>query len=134
MFLTVVDVISRASGYQLLGTYEVMGLALAIVVGFGLPRASLDKAHVYMEFLVERLPKTFQKVMNTFTRLLCIFLFILLGYNLITVGAEFQKSGELSSTLKIPFFPVPYAEGICCLILCLVFIYDIIIIWRKENE
>jgi len=134
MLLTVVDVLGRAIGHPVQGTYEVIGLCLAIVVGFGLPKVSLDKAHVFMEFLVDRFGPAGRKVMNTFTRLLSLGIFMLIGYNLLTVGIEFRKAGEVSSILRIPFFPVPFAEGICCFVLCLVFLGDIVRIWRDQYE
>ena len=57
MFLTVADVLMRAGGRPIMGTYEIVGLLLAIVIGFGIPRVSLDRGHVYMEFLLERIPR-----------------------------------------------------------------------------
>jgi TRAP-type C4-dicarboxylate transport system permease small subunit len=134
MFLTVADVFGRAVGHPVQGTYEVIGLCLAVVVGFGLPKVSLDKAHVFMEFLVERFGPAGKKVMLTFTRVLSFAIFTLIGYNLLTVGIEFRKAGEVSSILRIPFFPVPFAEGICCFVLCLVFLGDIVRIWRDQYE
>ena len=134
MFLTVADVLGRATGHPVQGSYEVIGLSLAVVVGFGLPKVSIDKAHVFMEFLVDRFGPAGRKVMNTFTRALSLAIFLLIGYNLITVGTELHASGEVSSILKIPFFPVPLAEGLCCFILCLVFVCDIVRIWRGQYE
>jgi len=134
MFLTVADVLGRATGHPIQGTYEIIGLCLAVVVGFGMPKVSLDKAHVFMEFIVDRFGATGRKVMNTLTRTLSLAIFLLIGYNLLTQGIEFRASGEVSSILRIPFFPVPFAEGICCFVLCLVFIGDIVRIWRDQYE
>ena len=134
MFLTVADVLGRATGHPVQGTYEVVGLTLAVVVGFGMPKVSLDKAHVFMEFIVERFGPAGRKMMNTFTRTLSFTIFLLIGYNLLTQGVEFRTAGEVSSILRIPFFPVPFAEGICCFILCLVFVGDIVRIWRETYE
>ena len=134
MFLTVADVGLRALGHPILGTYEIVGLALALVIGFGIPRVSMDRGHVFMEFVVEKLPRNGKMIMNTFTRILCIILFILIGYNLFSVGNEFHMSGEVSPTLKLPFFPVAYGVGVCCFIEVLVFVNDIIRIWRGQYE
>jgi TRAP-type C4-dicarboxylate transport system permease small subunit len=134
MFLTVADVLMRAGGHPIIGTYEIVGLALALVIGFGIPKVSMDRGHVYMEFIVERLSPRWRAIMNTFTRILCIGLFILIGYNLFGVGNEFHTSGEVSPTLKLPFFPVAYGVGVCCFIECVVFILDIIRIWRGHYE
>lgn len=134
MFLTVADVILRAFGHPILGTYEIVALSLALVIGFGIPKVSLDRGHVYMEILVDKLGGTGKAVLHTFTRLLCLFLFLLIGYNLFSVGTEFHLSGEVSSTLKLPFFPVAYGVGVCCFIECLVFVLDIVKIWRGQYE
>ncbi|MDR2018772.1 MAG: TRAP transporter small permease [Syntrophobacterales bacterium] len=134
MFLTVADVLMRAGGRPILGTYEIVGLALAIVIGFGIPSVSMDRSHVYMEFLLDKMPGNWRQIFNTFTRLLCIFLFIIIGYNLFSVGNEFHTSGEVSPTLELPFFPVAYGVGVCCFIEVLVFVNDIIKIWRGQYE
>ena len=134
MFLTVADVLMRAGGRPILGTYEIVGLALALVIGFAIPKVSMDRGHVFMEFLVEKLPANWRAVFNTFTRVLCIVLFIIIGYNLFSVGNEFHTSGEVSPTLKLPFFPVAYGVGVCCFIEVLVFVNDIIKIWRGQYE
>jgi len=134
MFLTVADVLMRAGGHPILGTYEMVALSLAIVIGFTIPKVSLERANVYMEILLEKLSKRNRAIMNTFTRILCILLFAIVGYNLFLIGNEFHTSGEVSSTLKIPFFPIPYFVGVCCFIECFVFIFDIVKIWRGEYE
>jgi TRAP-type C4-dicarboxylate transport system permease small subunit len=132
MMLTVADIFGRAFGRPILGTYEIVSLTLGLVIGFGIPKVSLDRGHVFMEFLIEKLTPNGKKVMHTFTRLLCLGLFILIGYNLFTVGAEFHASGEVSPTIKLPFFPVAYGIGVCCWLECFVFMYDIAKIWRDE--
>jgi hypothetical protein len=71
--------------------------------------------------------------MKIFTRLLCVGLFVFIGYNLFSVGAEFRTSGEVSQTLRLPFFPVAYGVGVCCFLECIVFILQILKLWRGEH-
>ena len=134
MFLTVADVLLRAGGHPILGTYELVSLSLAIVIGFSIPKVSLDRGHVYMEILLDKLSKRDKAIMNTFTRLLGIILFAIIAYNLMLIGKEFHASGEVSSTLKLPFFPISYFVGICCFIECFVFLFDIVKVWRGQYE
>jgi len=134
MFLTVADVLMRAVGRPILGTYELVSLSLAIVIGFTIPKVSLDRGHVYMEILLEKLSKRDKAIMNTFTRMLGLILFAIIGYNLFLIGNEFRTSGEVSSTLKLPFFPISYFVGVCCFIECFVFMFDIAKIWRGKYE
>ena len=134
MCLTVADVLMRAGGHPILGTYELVSLSLAIVIGFTIPKVSLDRGHVYMEILLEKLSKRDKAIMNTFTRMLGLILFAIIGYNLLLIGNEFRASGEVSSTLKLPFFPISYFVGVCCFIECFVFMFDIAKIWRGKYE
>src|SRR5512136_840304 len=71
MLLTVADVLLRAGGHPIIGTFEIVALLLALVIGFGIPQVSLDRGHVYMDFLLVKLSKRSRDVMNTFTRMLC---------------------------------------------------------------
>ena len=134
MLLTVADVFLRGFSRPIIGTYEIVALSLGLVIGFGIPQVSLDRGHVYMEMLVNVLSKRNRAIVNTITRLLCIFIFILIAYNLFSIGNEFKASGEVSPTIKIPFFPMAYGIGICCFVECFVFIIDIIKIWRGTYE
>ena len=134
MCLTVADVLLRAVGRPILGTYELVSLTLAIVIGFTIPKVSLDRGHVYMEILLEKLSTRDKAIMNTFTRILGIVLFAIIGYNLLVIGYEFHTSGEVSSTLKLPFYPISYFVGVCCFIECFVFMFDIAKIWRGQYE
>jgi TRAP-type C4-dicarboxylate transport system permease small subunit len=134
MLLTVADVLLRAGGHPIIGTFEIVALMLALVIGFGIPQVSLERGHINMDFLLEKLPGRAKNVLNTFTRVLCLMLFGFIGYNLFNVGARFHASGEVSPTIQIPFYPVAYGVAICCLLECCVFLFDIVKIWRGQYE
>jgi TRAP-type C4-dicarboxylate transport system permease small subunit len=86
-----------------------------------------------MDFLLVKLAKGNQNVLCVMTRIICILLFAFIGFNLFLVASEFRASGEVSQTLRIPFYPVAYGVGVCCFLECLVFVCDIIKIWREET-
>src|SRR4030042_3985738 len=96
MLLTVADVLLRAGGHPIIGTYEIVALLLAVVIGFGIPQVSLDRGHVYMEFLLQKFSQSGRNVMNTLTRVLCLILFAFIGVNLFSVGAAFRASAYVS--------------------------------------
>ena len=134
MCITVVDVLGRATGHPVMGTYEIVGLTGAVVIGFAVPFTSWDKGHIYMEFVLDRLSKSHRNLLLIFTRLLCIVLFIFIGYNLLQVAADYRRAGEVSATLLIPIFPVAYGVAVCCFIECAVFLCDIVRIWEGTYE
>ena len=132
MLLTVADVMLRIVSRPILGTYEIVSILLAVVIGFSIPKVSLDNGHVYMEFLIERLSRRNRSIMFTFTRILCIVLFLLIGYNLFSIANEFRLSGEVTPTIQLPFYPAAYGVGVCCFLECFVFAFDILKIWKKQ--
>jgi len=44
MLLTVADVLLRAGGHPIIGTFEIVALLLALVIGFGIPQMKEIKA------------------------------------------------------------------------------------------
>jgi TRAP-type C4-dicarboxylate transport system permease small subunit len=64
--------------------------------------------------------------MNILTRVICIIIFIAIGYNLFVYATGLLVSGEVTPTRQIPFYPVVYGLGFACFVQCLVLIADII--------
>jgi TRAP-type C4-dicarboxylate transport system permease small subunit len=134
MLLTVTDVILRALRKPIVGTYELVALAGAVVIGFSLPFTSWMRGHIFVDFFVARFSKKVQNIFNIATRCLVIILFVLIGWNLFKYAMDLQKSGEVSLTLQVPFYPVAFGIGICCFTLCLVMFCDIVKIFGGEYE
>jgi len=134
MLLTVTDVIMRAAGHPLVGTFEVVALLLALVIGFTIPKVSFDRGHIRVDLVIEAVSKRTRDVMNTLTRLVCLALFIIISVNLFSVAGELRASGEVSPTIQLPAYPIAYGVAVCCCIQCLVFVLDIVKIWTGEYE
>jgi TRAP-type C4-dicarboxylate transport system permease small subunit len=126
ILLTVADVILRSFRRPIVGTYELVGFAGAVVMGFSIPFTSWVKGHIFVDLLILKLPQKVTKIVDVLTRCLGMGLFLILGWNLIGLGAVLHKAGEVSSTLEIPFYPLVYGLGICCFIECLVLLCDIL--------
>jgi TRAP-type C4-dicarboxylate transport system permease small subunit len=134
MLLTIADVGLRILGRPIVGTYELVGLAGALAIGLSLPLTSWVRGHIYVDSFVARLPRLPRAILNVATRLLVLALFLLIGWNLIRYAMDLRSAGEVTPTLRVPFFPIPLAVGLSCLIECLVMVADIVKIFRKEYE
>jgi TRAP-type C4-dicarboxylate transport system permease small subunit len=124
MLLTSLDVILRYLGRPIPGTYDLVSLGAAFVLGFAIPRTSLDKTHVSVDILVERFPDK-KRFFDIGTRMLGFFFFFLLGWNLIKMGISFARTGDSTQTLSLPFYPIAFALGICAFMECIVLLSDI---------
>jgi TRAP-type C4-dicarboxylate transport system permease small subunit len=134
MMLTVVDVFLRVFGKPLVGTYELVAIAGAIVVGFAIPQTSLDKGHINVDFLIENRGEFIKKVFSIITRLFGIILFALIAWNLFLKANHLYKAGDVSLTLQIPYYPAAYGLAFCALIECFVLITDIFMIFDSGEK
>jgi TRAP-type C4-dicarboxylate transport system permease small subunit len=125
MGLTVADVALRFFGKPITGSYELMAVAGAIVIGMAIPKTSLDRGHIVVDMLVERGSARAQKAMFIVTRIPGIVLFAALTYYLIYKGYALYQSKEISLVLGIPYYPVVYLLAFCCIIECAVLVADI---------
>jgi TRAP-type transport system small permease protein len=132
MLLTTCDVVLRYLGHPILGSYDLVSFGAAFVIGFALPGTSWDKMHITVDVLVEKIPER-RFLVDIVTRVMALALFVLLGWNLTTLGAGFFKTGEETLTIGIPLFPVAFALGFCAFLQCFALVGEMvkIVLQRK---
>lgn len=134
MLLTTADVVMRSFGHPIIGTYELVGLGGAVVLGFAIPITSWIRGHIFVDTFYKKCSMPMQKAMNIATRLISMILFVLIGWNLFKLGYELYTAGEVTLTRHLPFYPVAYGLAVCCFVQCLVLIGDIIKILGARYE
>ena len=134
MLLTIADVALRILGRPIVGTYELVALAGAVAIGLSLPLTSWVRGHIYVDSFVARLPRVPRAVLTIATRLLVLALFFLIGWNLLKYALDLRSVGEVTPTLRVPFFPVILGVGVSCLVECLVMVADIVKILGNKYE
>ena len=122
--LTCADVILRLFRHPILGTYEIVGFLGAAVAAFAMAHTTLHRGHVAVEVLVLALAPRIRMVVYLITQLLSIGLFALIAWECLRFGNDFRASGEVSLTLRVPFFPVLYGISLSSLVVCLVLLVD----------
>jgi len=134
ILLTVADVVLRYFKKPIIGTYEMVGLSGAIIIGFSLPFTSMMKGHVNVDFLTQKLPPKGRKIFSFVTKCLGIILFLIIGWNLFILGMDFQKVGEVTPTRHLPIYPVLYGVGVCCFFESFVLLVDVMKILGGKDE
>ena len=123
--LTFADIVMRYFGSPIPGVYEVvgfLGIALAALI---LPRSSLLKAHVAVDFVTEKLSGKARMVVKIITRVLVTLFFIITAWYLVGMAQSFIDTRSVTMTLKIPFYPVVYVMVFSFLVQGIVSIYQI---------
>lgn len=134
ILITVADVVGRFFGRPIPGTFELVCLAGGILICFSIPLTSWARSQIQVEFLVMKLPPLTRKILTVVTKCLGIVLFLLIAWHVILLGNDLKESGEVSIVLRMPFYPVAYAIGLCSFFQCLVLLGDIVKIVGGKND
>ena len=106
------------------GSYEIFELMMAIPVGFSLLYCALNKQHVVVDLITNRLPPRIAVVCEVFAEIIGFTTWALIAY----AGTElFFENGlsEVSETLEVPYLPFRAIWSFCLFLFCLTYIFDI---------
>ena len=135
MVLTCADVFMRyLFNSPITGTYDLVGLLGAVLAAFAMPYTMLKKGHVAVEILIQSLSRGKQLVIETFSHLLGISLFLVLVWQAILLSRDMKAAGEVTPTLLLPFYPIVYCMAVCFLGLCLAILVNLLHIWMKRAK
>ncbi len=126
VFLTTADVIGRAFGYPILGTYEIVGILGGVVIGFVTPITSWRRGHVFVDFLTLKVGQKGKNGIDIITRAVAIALFLVVGGSIMKIAANLREAGEVSATIELPLYPIAYAVGAALFVLAFVLFCDIL--------
>jgi len=125
MLLTCADVVMRRSfNHPIPGTYEIVGLLGALLISFALAYTTAQKGHIAVEFLVQRLSKKIQRVIDAVNQLLGIMLFVIVAWQSVLYAMDLKESGEVSMTVQMPIHPFVFGIAIGCALVSLVLALD----------
>jgi len=113
MGVTCTDVILRRFGRSLTGATDLLSLAGGITIAAALPYTTAVKGHVAIEYFFHKLSRRWRIVVDTLARLLAMGLFGLLSVASIRYGLAKWRAGEVTPTLEVPVFWVPWFIALC---------------------
>ncbi len=126
MLLVVGNILGRLVWKPIYGTFDFVGFLGAILVALALAYCALKKGHIAVELIMMRLPERVQGIIGILTHMLSLGIFVLITWQCIVLGNDMRRSGELSMTALVPFYPYLYAIAFGCGLLCIVILIDII--------
>ena len=135
MVLSCADIFMRyIFNRPITGTYDVVGLSGAVLVSFALPYTMLKKGHVAVEILVQSLSRGKRLVIETFSHLLGISLFLVLVWQALLLSRDMKAAGEVTPTVHLPFYPIVYCMALCFFILSLAIVVNLLHVWTKRAK
>ncbi len=123
---TCADVVLRRFGCPVKGAYDIVKIAGAISLATAMPYTTAVKGHVAIEYFFHKLNRIGRIIVDSICRSLGIALFAFLGWRSILYGNDLQANQQVTQTLQLPIFWLPWVIGFCCFVVMLVIGYNLI--------
>jgi TRAP-type C4-dicarboxylate transport system permease small subunit len=126
VFLTCTNIFLRAIWAPVKGTYELMGFFGAIVTAFALGYTQMKRGHVGIDLVVNQFSPRTRKILNGINYFICMIFFALAGWQIAKWATTLWKTGEITETLRIIFYPFTFGVALGCIVLALVLLVDLL--------
>jgi TRAP-type C4-dicarboxylate transport system permease small subunit len=125
VLVTSAEVVLRLFRLSLTGAYDIVRIAAAISIAAALPYTTAIKGHVAIEYFFHKLGRRGRIVVDALMRLGGMALFSLLAWGCVDYGNSLRAKGEVSMTLQLPVFWVPYVLAASCVLVVLIKVYHL---------
>jgi len=126
MSITCLDVILRIFRYSFIGAFDIVKIAGALTIAAALPYTTAVKGHVAIEFFYHKLSRRSKIVVDVIIRLLIMVLFGLLSWQCVQYGRSLKATGQVTPTLQLAVYWVPYVMAFSCAVVILVVLYNLL--------
>jgi TRAP-type C4-dicarboxylate transport system permease small subunit len=132
--LTLCDVILRNLGHPITGSMEIIQYGGSIVFGFSIPYATWIGAQVLVDLVTQKLGLKNRKRIKAATRGIGIIMFLFIAYNFFVYALDVKRTGELTASFKIPYYPFCFAISLSFLFQSLTIFCDLIKTLQGEKH
>jgi len=133
--LATMNVALRIFQVPVSGSYEVVSFLGAIVTAGALGHTQKRKDHIVVDILSDKFPTKVKRVLDRVSYLLILVFFSIVSWQTFVYGKRLMRTGELSETLKIAYYPFVFLVGIGFAVLALTSFLDLIeTFWTREER
>jgi TRAP-type C4-dicarboxylate transport system permease small subunit len=133
IFLTCANVFLRIVWVPVSGTFELMGYFGAVLTAFALGYTQTKKGHIAVDIVVLGFSKKTQKILNGVNNVICMAFFAVVAWQIAKYAGTLWKTGEVTETLQIIYYPFTYGVAFGCAVLSLVFLTDFLKILAQHE-
>ncbi len=119
MMEAVLNMTLRPLARPIQGSFELMGFGSAVIASFGLAYCQEVKNHICVDILFQRLPHGVRVFLEAAGNGVCCVFFGMAAYRIGVLALSMYRSGEVSETLRLPYYPFTAAVAVGFGALCL---------------
>jgi TRAP-type C4-dicarboxylate transport system permease small subunit len=117
------------------GTYEIVSFLGAIVTAGALGYTQKRKDHIVVDILSEKVPAPVKRVLDRVSHTLILVFFSIVSWQTFVYGKRLMRTGEMSETLKISYYPFVFLVGLGFAVLALTILLDLIeTVWTRGER
>ncbi len=106
--LIVLDIVLRSQGQGIYGVYDLVGIGGALTIAGAMPLTKALKGHVAIEYFYHKRRRLGRQIMDVISRTLMTGFFMIMTVQAIRYGIVFYHAHEVSPTLYVPLFWLPW--------------------------
>ena len=135
ILVTVLDVFLRyVFNRPILGTIEITEYLMVVLSFLAIASCAMDKGHVTVDLLFQRLKKRWKTIYEAFGFLLCLILYVPMTYVFIPEARNVALIDERSEILGIPAFPFYVVVIIGCALVTIVLLIELFNSLKRLTE
>ena len=121
----------RSLGTPIFGAVEIVSLLAVLVLACAMPMTHVEKGHVGVGLVVNRLSSRRQALIDSITGFLGTVLFAIISWQMFLYAGSMKASGEVSMSMELPTYVLIYAVAVAFAVLALVILVEMIDHIRK---
>ena len=120
------DVILRTSGHPVKGAYDIMRVSGAVTIACAVPITTAMKGHVAIEYFFHKLAPRWRVAVDSAMRVVMIGAFAVTAYECVGYGFRFLRNSQVTDTIQIPIFWVPWLMAVSFGVTTLVVVFHLV--------
>lgn len=136
IILICTNILLRLVWVPVKGSFELMGYFGAIITAFALGYTQLEKGHISVDIVVLRFSEKTQRIIGAINSLVCMCFFAMVTWQVSKYATTLWRTGEVTETLRIIYYPFTYGVALGCAVFSLVFLTEFLksISGKKEGD
>ena len=116
------------------GAYEVVSFLGAVTIAFALGFTQMKKSHIVVDILTATFSDRTQRVLDALSYLISMVFFAVIAWVIFRWGIQIARSGELSETLKMIYYPFIFSVSVGFAFLSLTLVIDFLTTFQRRER
>ncbi|MBN1931844.1 MAG: TRAP transporter small permease [Desulfobacterales bacterium] len=126
IILTCSNIFSRWVWTPVRGTFELMGFLGAMVAALALGQTQMNRGHIAVNVLINKFSYKTRRFLTVINSTICLSFFLLAAWQIVKLAETLRKTGEVTETLRIIYYPFIYAVALGCAVVAFVFFTELL--------